>query len=288
MPDKDISPCLLEALNEGGAPFQEAVNQKLITSSRKTGWDPKSYNYPVDVNGAETKVDIVLEKGDFIATIECKRVNPSQVAWLFAAPNEKGLRSIQPFIPLASTEDPRRFGMVLSNLGGGRIGSNVEAYRCMSWTDVSKGKRRRNGRLGTSQSIEDAIRQTLLGATGIAREQLSIRERFGQGFLIGIVPVVVTTAELYVASYSIDDVNLNTGTLDTSAVEFGPGDQPESVPYLLAEYDVGGSIHPNLLHPDWDSEDLTKLARLKQRSVFIVNSSNLTRFFSTLTPEFEG
>jgi hypothetical protein len=199
--DTELPDLLFNALNEQGYLFQEACKYALEKNERITGWEVKAYEYPVSLVGEDTKVDIVLHarrpsSPELYALVECKRADPSYVHWLFGAP---GLSAGE---PLCSTLGFKSHNETSSNQplqtkrSVKRLPFELLTYVAENWLEVKKGSDKRTS---TPQNIENAFGQVLKGVGGFAQEQRDQRRKANTHFETFFVPVVVTTASLYVA-----------------------------------------------------------------------------------------
>lgn len=97
------------------------------------------------------------------------------------------------------------------------------------------------------------------------------------------VPIVITTASLYVANYRPEDVDLGTGTITKDKVSFGPqGQPPEEVGWVLVDYGAGENVAPKPIPENYHAVDPAELQKYKVRSIFVVNSKSILDFFSKL------
>ena len=133
------------------------------------------------------------------------------------------------------------------------------------------------------KSLKFLTRPFLKGVGGFAQEQSDQRTKSRALFKTFFVPVVVTTAELYVAYYEIKDIDLATGKVSKDKVLFGPKGQPaEEVDWVLVDYGVGENVAPKLIPEGYHGVDPSELQKYKTRSIFVVNSKSLVLFFSKL------
>jgi hypothetical protein len=82
---------LFNALNEQGYIFREVCEQALKNKEGTTIWEVKAAEYPVSIQGQDTRVDIVLRSKtssspELCALVECKRAYPDYIYWIFGAP----------------------------------------------------------------------------------------------------------------------------------------------------------------------------------------------------------
>ena len=287
----DISPELLfDALNEQGYLFQERCAATLRAASRTTRWEVEAADYPVSLDvegGAETRIDLVLKAAqtegmELYAVAECKRANPDYVSWLFGSTEGPGAESC--YAATKTCRDVRSdFAMDIEHsLRQWHLG--MWGYTARSWMEVKTG--RKTGRTSTSQTIESAFVQVLTGSAGLAQEYLRQRIKVHAGFdITAFIPVVITTASLYVAEYSVGDVDLDTGTIPKSKVSLGPRGAAEPEKWVLVHYNAGESLAPHAVPDSFGGVDPSALQQYKLRSVFVVNSSHLVEFFGRLQAE---
>ena len=216
----DLSEMLFNALNEQGYLFQEKCCEILKSMEKTTGWKVEGYDYPVSMRDQETKIDIVLKdatQGDpeLYALIECKRSDPEYVRWLFSASTAgralcyattfkcRDVLSDRP-MDIARIVSPRQF--------------ELWTYDVKNWMEVKKDARRKPS---TPQNIENAFIQVLKGVGGFGREQLGQRTKKHSPFEVSFIPIVITTASIYVAGYKPEDIDIRTGTIQKNKVFFG-------------------------------------------------------------------
>ena len=280
----ELSELLFNALNEQGYLFQEACEHALKEGEDVTKWEVKASEYPVSLEGQDTKVDIVLcsrvpGSPELYALVECKRADPSYVYWLFGAP---GL----PFGgALCSTLgfECREFGVnrpYKARRLVERLHFEINTNGVESWLEVKKNSGRR---ASTPQNIENAFVQVLKGVGGFAQEQVSQRGKGRELFKTFFIPVVVTTAELYVASYETKNIDLSTGKIRKDSVRFGSEPEPAmEVAWVMLDYGIGENVAPMSIPESYHGVDPAELQKYKIRSIFVVNSKYLVHFFSKL------
>ena len=280
----EISEVLFNALNEQGYLFQEACEQVLKNNEGATGWEVRASEYPVCLQGRDTKVDIVLHSKtssspELYALVECKRADPSYIYWLFGAPGLPFGDALCSTFGLECREtmsdQPYQVNRLLT-----RLHFEVSTYGAVNRLEAKRGSA---GRTSTPQNIENAFGQVLRGVGGFAQEQLDQRCKSRALFKTFFVPVVVTTASLYVAYYEPRDIDLATGKISKDKVLFGPKSQPaEEVPWVLVDYGAGDNVAPKPIPDNYHGVDPAELQKHKMRSIFVVNSKSLVAFFSKL------
>ena len=281
----ELSELLLNALNEQGYLFREACEHTLKSNEKVTGWEVRASEYPISLVGQDTRVDIVLRSKttsspELYALVECKRADPSYIYWLFGAPGLPFGEALCSTLGLECHETrsdrPYKTNRLLAQLH-----FKVLTHGAESWLEVKKGSGRRSS---TPQNIENAFGQVLQGVGGFAQEQLAQRTKNHELFKTFFIPVVVTTAELYVAYYEIKDIDLATGKVSKDKVLFGnsQGQPAEEDPWVLLDYGVGENVAPEPIPKDYYGADPAELQKHKIRSIFVVNAKSLVNFFSKL------
>ena len=280
----ELSELLFNALNEQGYLFQEACEHVLKKREEDTGWEVKASEYPVSLEGQDTKVDLVLHSKsqnspELYALIECKRADPSYVYWLFGAPRLPFGRALCSTLGFECHEFGVNHPYKASRLVE-QLHFTIETYDAESWLEVKEVSRKRTS---TPQNIESAFVQVLTGVGGFAQEQIRQKGKGRELFKSFFVPVVVTTAQLYVASYEVKNIDLSTGKIAKAKVSFGTKEEPAMEEgWVLLDYGVGENVAPNPIPENYHGIDPVELQKYKTRSIFVVNSKSLVPFFSQL------
>ena len=222
---------------------------------------------------------------DVYAVVECKRADPTYVSWLFGA-REGGLVSGGCVTLCVETKSEH-----LQKIEGGSIAHEVRAintgltvYDGQNWAEV---KSRKVKRVSNSQTIEDALTQVVRGLEGLAKEHTTQRFKNKTHFRSFFLPIVVTTAKLYVAAYERKNIDIDTGTISKNHVFLGEGAIAEEIDWVRVDYGVGENVAPDPIPNYQGSLNPTDLQDYKSRSVFIVNSGHLVNFFSRLRPHLD-
>jgi hypothetical protein len=281
----DLFELLLNALNEQGYLFRESCEHALKNSEKDTGWEVKTSEYPVTLEGQDTRVDIVLRSKissspELYALIECKRADPTYIYWVFGSPGLPRGDALCSALGVEcreyrSDQQPYQVNRPLLQLH-----FEVVTYDAINWLEARRGSR---GRSSTPQNIENAFGQVLRGVGGFAQEQIDQHRKSHALFKIFFIPVVVTTASLYVANYELSNIDLCTGKISQDKVLFGPqGQPPEEKRWVLVHYGSGENVAPKSIPDNYHGVDPAELQKHKIRSIFVVNSQSLVSFFSKL------
>ena len=97
------------------------------------------------------------------------------------------------------------------------------------------------------------------------------------------IPIVITTAPLYVASYDLSDVDIVKGTLGKNGVHFtGSSLSPEPVKWVMVDYGAAASVTPDELYDNFHGVNPVDLEPYNRRSIFVVNSGYINDFLTNL------
>lgn len=231
--------------------------------------------FPVAVQDAVTHIDLVLRAGESHTYLvgECKRVDPALGRWCFARTPLRGAESRLNRLTLER--------LIFSQLQKLRSDPLVRAAPSEPYTIgvEIRTKESGDGMGGVKDAIDRSIAQVLRGASGLANHYYSLdwSSLTGQSFIF--VPVVFTTAELWVTDAYIGNSSLESGNV--------PEDKFRAEPtgWLWFNY----NISPNLQHSIPQSDALRNLAEVltaeSTRSVAIVNPRGLDQFLDIDMPD---
>lgn len=281
----ELSELLFNALNEQGYLFQEACEHALRNNEGATGWEVRASEYPVSLEGQDTRVDIVVRSKtpsspELYALVECKRADPTYIYWLFGSPGLPFGNALCSTFGLECREiksdQPYRVSRLLT-----RLHFELNTYGPVNWLEAKRGSTRRSS---SPQNIENAFAQVLRGVAGFAQEQHDQRRKSRALFKTFFIPIVVTTASLYVAYYELRDIDLSTGKISKDKVSFGSREQPaEEVQWVLVDYGIGENVTPKPIPENYHGVDPGELQKYKTRSIFVANSNSIRLFFSKLS-----
>jgi len=290
-PKDSTEDILFNSLNEQGYIFQEACKYELSKSN--INWSVKASEYPVSIMGQDTKIDLVLQNNDIFALVECKRADPVYTSWLFAElePGKRNYSICQVLSIECLSSSSNTTKIINRKIEEKEF--DVDAYIAKSFVEVKDhsihaGNKQINQMNGNSlrrnsnpQNIENAFGQVLRGLSAFALEQLSQRFKSNETFRIFFIPIVVTTASLYLAHYKAQDISLTNGKIDRNNVVFGQqGNSLEKQNWVLVNYGASENIALSSIPDGYvGTEPNELLKKYKMRSIFVVNSTHLTEFF---------
>lgn len=281
---QNLERILFDGLNEHGFLFQEKCAQVLRHNVHRTRWRVHTEEYPVSIRDKDSRVDIILgdessNSHQIYAIVECKRINPNRGYWLFGN-------------PLGTYSQPLLIKLRASYSQGGNYSvhyaqlklpfDDIATYLINNWwLEITKKDKEKYS--SSPNPIEGAFMQVCIGVSGIAQELELQCRKDPQDIDTLFIPVVITTAPLYVATYDLKDVDLASGSINQDKAYFGPrGEQPEEMGWLLVDYGVSRSISPERLDEHVEGISPVELEEYHKRSIFVVNSEHIVEFFAKL------
>lgn len=209
-----------------------------------------------DETGLEGFIDIVAMKrypGFGAMVIECKRVRQS--AWVFLMPKTPpSLRSH------ATVWDSRRGDGKWMNFGWATCQADPSTYESLYCAIPGQEQGRRN-------LLERTVADLVQSVEALARQEMELIEHSGTpNFSRVYVPVLVTTARLFAASFDPATVTLQDGALpkDASFVE---------VPFIRFRKALSVLSQP-------PAGDLKELNKATERTIFVVHAESVTPFLN--------
>ena len=210
-PNETIANEFKRVLNTHGYPFQEAVLRRIgAAGSRWEAWLPE---FPVSIQGHSTRIDIVLttEERDKFIICECKRANPAIANWCFAksqlwVPNSDFDGQVY-----AETLQAPRNGIIRVHYKNLYRSSNI--YHIA--VEAKTGSKGDGAGFGKGQ-IEEAAGQVCRGLNGLIDvfyKHGLINEVDNKEKEILFVPMIVTTANLYVTEDDLSLASIESGEL---------------------------------------------------------------------------
>lgn len=275
---------LEHALNINGFSFQYAV----LDAARKyfeegiAAWALVSSEFPVSVNDIPTHIDFILchKSVPFFIIAECKRANPALSNWCFVkspyvsrrtSSGEKIVRETVRLDP-RNNHDPLLVGLEC-------LERNKDVYRLAF---ELKGNLQGDGNKGRGQ-INDAITQVLRGLNGLMStfithfdktKKLLGENHFGANQRAAFLPVIFTTANLWVSDIDLAGADLETGNIDI------PPDSLRPAEWIYFQY----AQSPDLKHDFGGFKECgdisTKLYLDFTRTIPIVSSAGIKSFLT--------
>ena len=282
----------IHSLNIQGT-FFERWCQETIKTSR---WSIISTNYPVEfpphngpLIGEQSTLDIYarLKKETILLTllIECKKNNPEFIDWVFFPhPNTKRVKYFSGSLIANEVKESSQNNWETNALLAPMISLELlptsDAWETRGNYVAYKGG---NKTKTSNAAIGQAAHQIALATKAIFLEELNNTKALSvktsnaeMPFVHQIfIPVILTTAKLFVCKFETKDIDQNTGEIPFSKAKL------EEQPYLLYEYPLPVHFHSTPL-------DLVSVLKSGNKDfgarmdILIVNSSKLTELLSKL------
>ncbi len=284
----------VHALNIHGVFFERRCAAEVIAAPE---WSLVSTNYPVEYpppngpwRGKESSLDIrarrFLAEGHVLdVQIECKKANPDYVNWVFFG--KGGATSPIPFRTAASINavNEKEAGAWTSTLlmQDGRTDMSIASDAREVRGDYLK-HQGSNKTKTSSAAIQDAAYQVAIANRAVVQEDIELLSKARVSAhhpappwtRKTYMPVIVTTARLFQASFTVRDVDLNSGEIAFSAVSL------TSVTNLVYEYPLPKHLQHSPADPlpalsGFELESFTRM------DIIVVQADSLARLLSGLT-----
>jgi len=275
--DADRNKRFTAAINRNGYAFQNALLKYMgkLYADRKSKWRFEAAEFPVEIRGHDTRIDFVLTVPDAPTVwllAECKRVSPAYSDWCFWQ---------TPYVRMNHRNDMYIAECV--QLGGTASGIYVKRSANIYNQGLSvKTKPDNSQEQKTSDdAIEKAASQICKGMNGMANF-LRANDRFltPTGTVV-LLPVIFTTARLWVCNTDLSQADLASGNIDPAIVEY------KEVTSVLYQYVISPGIRHDLFPASQETRSLSStLAACSLRTVAIVNPEGVEDFLSEVSPEW--
>lgn len=276
-------------LDKHGYGFQYSVLKKAkdLVNERRSDWIFEVSEFPVEVNGKPTRIDFVLKYKNTRLFIvgECKRADPKFSNWCFIkAPYVRRNRSqefcivdhikyISPFSGCMANQD--KLSIPPIDKFAYHIGLVVKSKNIKG--ESSKSER---------DAIENTASQVSLAANGLIelvnKKPSLIKDYPGDDLIVSgltVVPVIFTTAKLWVCNHDISLANIQDGKIDLSKDNFSERN------WLFYQY----NISPGLKHCVVTGQEATRFSEVLDyeyvRTIPIVSPEGIEHFFQHFCPD---
>ena len=262
-----------KALNEQGFLFQQRVREemRLGFEEHRHKWVLEGMEYPVSAaNERQTKIDLVLAHGQHRGVhlaVECKRAHPDYKASLFFDTTHLGRSNSTRECLLEAVRLKQRpikdFNTVTRRIDKYTMGSR-EAFNY--YLECKLG---RDGKSSSTDTIEDAFVQVMLGHSGLMKKLFAMDSHF----FARSIPVVLTTAQLFEAKFDVQKVSLREGFIKSSDLELKPLD------FAPVHYHAADDLSLAPLTAVFSRPDITSdLTQWQTRTIFVVQASCVVDF----------
>jgi hypothetical protein len=251
-----------------GYPFQMRVREEVKATENDHGWEVVSDEYAWSDRGRSKEssgyIDLVLRHmaiRSLRMVIECKRMRGEDargLQWLFLVPANRATQ----------TELVRGLTMAFAQRYNAHCVAwddllwdppSLQAEFCVTYSDQPRQK----------PQLEGISAELLASTDGLLREELQIAHISKARFSAFYIPAIVTNAVLKACVFDAAAVPLGDGVIPPDKCRI------EEVPYIRFRKSLTTEF------PTGDGEvvdDLRVAARLRERTVFVINAGHLSNF----------
>jgi len=218
--NQNVSNSFRKVLNRHGYAFQYSsvrIADELFSKGSFNRWIFQASEFPVEIarRNKGTRIDFILRSSRYpiYLLFECKRANPSIKNWCFAkAPYVRRNRTEEQFFVetiKSNNGEVSSMGMILRSLN-----QNESFHIALEVKSSEKGD---NDGKGTGE-IEDAAGQVCYGLNGMV-ELFHNYPLVEQGKQVVLVPIILTTANIWTSSVDLGAADINNGELITPQIQ---------------------------------------------------------------------
>lgn len=268
-------------LNSNGFGFQYAVLElaKSLHEQQKSDWRFEVAEFPVLVQEDNTHIDFILKRdryvtGNYLAYLvaECKRANPAFSHWCFIRAPYTYNDQPDPDPWLIEQLDRSGVGHLTRNVVSTivRIVPKAEySYHIAMEVKTNQTGDERGSSKG--RSIGDATSQVCRGVGGLAESIAQNIDILGSASAAIFIPVIFTTAKLFVSDADLSTTDLQSGNIDLSNTGF------VETPYLFYQYNLSPVLKHSL--PSGQRNNLSVLLQFAfARTIAIVSAAGIEHF----------
>lgn len=253
-----------------GFSFQYGVAEyfRRMEVNQEFNWRVAAIEFPVSVQGRDTRIDLILSRPNqqIMIVAECKRANPALADWCFARTDYPCPESLRDWVYLETIQRNKTADFGFEAISD-RVGRSEHIYHLGQEVRThEQGDKSGHGR----GAIEDAVSQVLRGMNGLVEEFLS-RHDIPFPDRLSLLPVVFTTADLWVTDTPLSDADPLSGELPLET-------ELRKLEWLYYQYNQSKSLKHGL-HVPAPPELKEILVADYTRTVAIVSASGMRRFF---------
>jgi hypothetical protein len=269
--DGELENAFRKILNSHGYPFQQAVTKLAVETGAKPHESPWYFDvteFPVSVNGFDTRIDLVLKRRDQGGYMigECKRANPALSNWCFARVLNVRRRNN----PMKLLVEGVRF--YKQELLNGVFADMSDKIFHIGTEVTSNLKGDAKGSQGRGE-IESAAGQVLKGVNGMVEYFSKHPATIGTTRIVHFVPVIFTTARLWSSEVNLSDAEIETGALNAETVTLKPE------PWVWLNYNLSPALKHSIRNDAPPPGDLSGALEAEYtRSIAIVGANGLVDF----------
>jgi hypothetical protein len=260
-----------KVLGGQGYGFQYAVLRRAeeLAAERRSSWVFEAAEFPVGTTDSPTHIDFILRNAHSTVylVVECKRADPAHANWCFLK---------APYTRRNSFDDELVFQEVVYQAE--TLVAAQPRTRHASIESTHLGVELRTGAKGEGSggrsAINDATAQVLRGSNGLLDHLFPEQRAYrGDKRSVVFVPVIFTTARLWVAKGDLSAANLTTGRLPEDWGELS------SVPWLWYTHNQSPALRHGLPSASQAPASLSKTLHAEySRTIAIVGSDGIDSF----------
>lgn len=281
---EEVKQRLNDLLKRHGYGFQYSVLElvHVLAYKKKSRWLFEVAEFPVEVQGAGTKIDFMLRLNNtqIYIVAECKRVDPKFSNWCFVkAPYVRQDRGGEEFFVDRVRYDKQ------NNM------CRVTQDKLSIWVQknafhiglVVKSREKGEGGKSEKDAIEETATQVCRGVNGLinlAGKKLDLIWSGAQNDTGSIfIPVIFTTAKLYACLCNLSSANLENGNLDISNEEIS------EYPFIYYQYHLSPGIKHSANVEQKGDRFSTVLDYEYVRTIPIVSATGIEEFLCSFGGE---
>jgi|ERR1043165_2606885 hypothetical protein len=288
---KGLEKAVLNAIESHGHALQfVALRQFNFLSARGLSeWEPLVAEFPVSCGDHETRVDFVLKHKtrDLYLSCECKRPDPKFTSWVFLRTNvvpgsTTGAECFQfQYSKLQDAGDSYAAFAKAFPLGpfGVNLGMVIQRKRTQTQNQPEgesefEDSQGRGGK--DKKDIEQTAFQAFLGSVGLSRAIRQGERGLAAPKNFAVIPMIVTTANLYISDKDIGDSDLSTGNLNEKTLSLLP------VEWVYLQYHCPAQLN-RYREPIFSKEGSLESVLIAGhiRTIPIVKAQSIAKFLET-------
>lgn len=271
---RDLDESYRKTLNSHGYSFQYAVTKAAIESSSmpESPWMFDATEFPVSVNGSDTRIDLVLKRKDLhgYLIVECKRANPALSNWCFVrAPYVRRNADPNKLFAEAILFYKRAFSAVVQS------DTSTKIYHI--GTEVKSDLRGDSSGSPGRGAIEEAAGQVCRGVNGMVEFFSTHPEMLGSGF-VRLVPAIFTSANIWTSDVNLADARIDDGILEGGTVTLKPE------PWIWLNYNLSPALKHSAPGEKKSSDLSAALEAEYTKSIAIVSANGISDFLQRNWP----
>ncbi|MHB8089252.1 MAG: hypothetical protein ACYDH2_13500 [Anaerolineaceae bacterium] len=286
----------IHALNVHGGFFEQKI-ASIVNNCLPNQLYYISSEYPVEVSNEESRLDILgflpstwNPKNGIFFPIECKKHNPEFIDWIFYPtvqnkiinPNYSYFSHIELYNSQNEKGYSSKIGMTDKLFPDIPISGDCREVRG-NYSNITNGIKTKTA----NNSITEASYQVTLATHSLLNEHSKSNEKQinnNNGYLFGkyiYIPIIVTTANLFLLDYQIADIETSSGEINIDKVKL------ETIDMLWYEYPIPPhlQVEIDLKMPNKSITvyNLRKFDYAVRRDILVVNSNKFENALKWLT-----